>query len=356
MEATCTPVMATVRPGVTLSVSSRMGSPFGLPAAVALLVATAAPGMSQDVRRTAAALASSPRATYAIGTPGKFAAVVPGTLILRGTEPRQGQLYVADRWMVFRPDGTAGVIPVPVIVTHTDGRPPVWAMRVVASRSAANTAFDITGWGRFETAQPKAISLLLGGRSAPEMLLEEPGALLRDGVAPHAIIEVLAASGFADTLYAIAGRPRAPIGLLSEAHRRAGDAALYSPATDSIALDPHTARSIDDLRGMLAHEVGHRLQRTRPTLLDGVWATVPAITDPEVYGFGNREEHQAEAVRFAVIYLQITASAGRDREADVLLLDLYESLMPGTGTVARLLLGEPVFSRHPLRDRLKETD
>lgn len=351
-QAARTPVICVVRPGVTLSACSRMRSPIGLLTTVALLTATAVPGIAQDAHPSAAPLASSTRATYALATPGKFAAVVPGALVLRGRAPLHGQLYVADRWMVFRPDGGADVISVPMIVTHADGRRPAWAMRAVAGRANGVTVFDIAGWGRFETTRPTAISQLLGGRSAPEMLSEVPGMLLNGGITPHSVIADLAVSGFADTLYGIAGRPRAPIGLLSEAHRRAGDAALYAPATDSIALDPFAARSMEDLRGMLAHEIGHRLQRNRPMLLDDVWATVPAITDNDVYGFGNREEHQAEAFRFAVMYLRATASAARDREADILLLDLYESLMPGTRAVAGRLLAEHMFQKHPLRDRL----
>ncbi len=321
-----------------------------------MLLAIAAVGGAQDVHLTAAPLSSpSTRAIYSVGTPGQFASVVPGTLILSGAMPRHGKLYVADRWIVFRPEGTSDVIPVPMIITHPDGRPPVWAMRPVKRGPGGRIAFDIARWGRFETDRPSSINQFLAGRSAAEILSEQRGALVGHGTSPEDVVDAIAASGFADTLYAIAGRPRARIGLLSDAHRRAGDAALYAPTSDSIALDPFTARSVEDLRGMLAHEMGHRLQRTRPTLIDSVWSTVPVITDPEVYGFGNREEHQAEAFRFAMIFLQVTASPGRDGECDLLLLGLYESLMPGTRAVAGVLLGEPVFGKHPLRDRLAKT-
>ena len=58
-------------------------------------------------------------------------------------------------------------------------------------------------------------------------------------------------------------------------------------------------------------------------------------------------EHQAEAVAFAVHFLQSTAASSATDGAA--LLEQYELLVPGTGAMARYLALQPIYAQHPLR-------
>jgi hypothetical protein len=74
---------------------------------------------------------------------------------------------------------------------------------------------------------------------------------------------------------------------------------------------------------------------------------VRGIPDPRRYGHRNPSEHQAEAVAFAVHFLQATAASPAVVGAP--LLEQYELLVPGTAAVARYLALQPIYSGHPLR-------
>ena len=77
-----------------------------------------------------------------------------------------------------------------------------------------------------------------------------------------------------------------------------------------------------------------------------IWQDVRGIPDPRRYGHGNPSEHQAEAVAFAVHFLQSTAAPSATDGAA--LLEQYELLVPGTGAVARYLALQPIYAQHPL--------
>ncbi len=64
---------------------------------------------------------------------------------------------------------------------------------------------------------------------------------------------------------------------------------------------------------------------------------MPPIRDPRRYGYGNATEHQAEAIAFAVDFLQTTARLANATAGSVRLLDHYELLVPGTRTMVRYL-------------------
>ena len=92
---------------------------------------------------------------------------------------------------------------------------------------------------------------------------------------------------------------------------------------------------VAQLRHALAHELGHRWQLKAKAQLAALWSGVPAIRDPKRYGYDDRSEHQAEAVAFAVNFLQTTATTRPAIAASSLsLLDHYELLVPGTTTIA----------------------
>jgi len=151
-------------------------------------------------------------------------------------------------------------------------------------------------------------------------------------------------------LYQLFGQPRAPIGLIGRRGRAAGRLGEYIASRDSLAFDPGHMTGVAKLRHALAHELGHRWQIRARAQLAALWSGVPAIRDPKRYGYEDRSEHQAEAVAFAVNFLQTTAATRPAMAASSLsLLDHYELLVPGTTTIARYLLLQPVYRRHPLR-------
>ena len=103
------------------------------------------------------------------------------------------------------------------------------------------------------------------------------------------------------------------------------------------------------LRHTLAHELGHRWQaralqgRSRRCGREWRRSEIRSAT-----GTADVPEHQAEAIAFAINFLQTTAR-GRDPAATSLtLLDHYELLVPGTRTMVRYLALQPIYRRHPL--------
>jgi hypothetical protein len=102
------------------------------------------------------------------------------------------------------------------------------------------------------------------------------------------------------------------------------------------------------LRHTLAHELGHRWQFRAPGQVATLWRGVDAMRDPKRYGYGTTTEHQAEAIAFAVDFLQTTTVA-HDTENALTLLNHYELLVPGTRTMVRYLALQPVYRHHPLR-------
>jgi hypothetical protein len=148
------------------------------------------------------------------------------------------------------------------------------------------------------------------------------------------------------------GRPRAVIGLVGHRGRIAGRLGEYIAFRDSLALDPGRMSGEAQLRHALAHELGHRWQTRAEAQLDVLWWGVPPIRDPKRYGFGDIWEHQAEAIAFAINYLQTTAGSKETTASSLALLDHYELLVPGTRTMVRYLSLQPIYRDHPLRSLL----
>jgi hypothetical protein len=153
---------------------------------------------------------------------------------------------------------------------------------------------------------------------------------------------------YADTLYALFGNPELPVGLVGPRGRKAGRLGEYIGSRDSLALDPGRMMGTAQLRHTLAHELGHRWQSRAPAQLATLWKGVAPIRDPRRYGHGSVPEHQAEAIAFAVDFLQNT-SAGEAPGNSISLLDHYELLVPGTRTMARYLAMQPIYTKHPLK-------
>lgn len=311
---------------------------------------------SADTLRPRAAAAARQR-----GTTREAGSVVSGYLSPRGLPPRPGEVIVTDSGLVFMASDGASVQTYPLVgpVRFAEGRR--WRASAVSLAYVETDGddqlyvFRLDG-GVFATDGPAA---LLAVAERPEWLdtldsrewtNDRPLVAPHDSVGGRAITERIAGSAYADTLYALFGRPVRPFGQVGARGRRAGRLAEYMGVKDSLALDPGRMTSEDQLRHALAHELGHRWQSRAPRQLAVLWQDVPRIRDPKRYGHGSASEHQAEAIAFAVHFLQATAA--RAPADPRLLLEQYERMVPGTSLLARYLALQPIYASHPLRHDL----
>jgi hypothetical protein len=285
-------------------------------------------------------------------------AEIEGFLSSRGLPPRPGRFVVTDTGLVFRSSDGHLEQAYPLIgpVRVRDGRR--WRAPMVSLAYRDSTAgrpmyvFRMDG-GVFGTEVPGPLLDLAGQPSWLDSLAsrewrpDRPLVSLRDSAGAGRVNRLLERGTYADTLYALFGRPARPVGLVSERGRSAGRLGEYIASRDSLALDPARMTSQDQLRHALAHELAHRWQSRAPGQLRTLWQDVPRIPDARRYGHRNRSEHQAEAVAFAIHFLQATASPSAADGAS--LLEHYELLVPGTAAVARYLALQPIYSQHPLR-------
>jgi hypothetical protein len=287
--------------------------------------------------------------------------VVPGYLSTRGLPPVQGRITVTDTGLVFRSvSGSASTLPLVGPLRETGGRR--WRASTVSLAYMDETAgrpvyvFRVDA-GVFETEVPgplldvAAHPLWLDSLGATEWAADRPLVNASDPVALRKKTRDVAAGAYADTLYALFGRPAAAIGLIGERGRSAGRLGEYIRARDSLALDPGRMTAEAQLRHTLAHELGHRWQNRAPRQIAALWWGVPPIRDPKRYGYADASEHQAEAMAFAVDFLQTTAAL-QDAAASLALLDHYELLVPGTRIMVRYFALQPTYRGHPLRLRL----
>lgn len=330
----------------------------GAPAGGGASLAEAAPAFaSADTLRprAGARIARHRRAGNALG------ATVRGYLSSRGLPPRAGELVVTDTGLVFRGDD-AGIETYPLVgpVRTVGGRR--WRASTVALAYLDQTAgrrlyvFRLDA-GVFQTDRPGPLLEIvdrpawLDSAASREWPADRPLVPPRDLAAAAAVARRIATSTYADTLYALFGRPARPLGLVGVQGRKAGRLGEYLAGRDSLALDPARITSHAQLRHTLAHELGHRWQARAPGQLTTLWQGIAGIPDSRRYGYGSVTEHQAEAIAFAVHFLQATAAvpAGFDHTA---LLEQYERMVPGTGVMARYLALQPIYARHPLRGPL----
>jgi hypothetical protein len=289
----------------------------------------------------------------------RFGAVVPGYLSRRGLPPIQGRFTLSHSGLVFRSrDGFLTRFPLVGPVREAAGR----------KRRASTVALayvDETGGrpayvfridaGVFETDEPGPLLHLashpvwLDSVAASEWIVDQPLVRSDDSTALWATARGITSGPYADSLYALFGSPRAAVGLMGRRGRRAGRLGEYIGTRDSLALDPGRMVNEAQLRHTVAHELGHRWQSRAPSQITTLWREVAPIRDPRRYGYGNTAEQQAEAVAFAVDFLQTTARRRQPAAISVMLLDHYELLVPGTRIMVRYLALQPLYRRHPLR-------
>ena len=292
-------------------------------------------------------------------------AVVPGYLSVRGLPPKQGRFTVTDSGLVFRSaDGYLARFPLVGPVRQAGGRK--WRPSSVALAYIDETGgrpayvFRIDA-GVFETDLPGPLlevashPVWLDSVAPSAWVEDQPLVRAGDSTALWATARAITTGGYADSLYALFGHPRAPVGLIGSRGRRAGRLGEYLGRRDSLALDPGRMTGRSQLRHTLAHELGHRWQLRAPGQIAALWLGVGPIRDSRRYGHGSVSEHQAEAIAFAVDFLQTTAGTVEGVPAAVRLLDHYELLIPGTRTMVRYLSLQPIYRRHPLRAVLTGT-
>jgi hypothetical protein len=289
----------------------------------------------------------------------RMGAVLTGYFSARGLPPQPGQLLVSDSDVVFRaadgqvvqasplvgPVRTRGgrtwrATTVDLAYVADSGPHPTYVIRVegsVFATDAPGVLLDMVG-------HPAWLDSLANREWTPRPAL----AASDDSAAIFAVTRRIASSPYADTLYALFGRPSRPLGLVGPRGRRAGRLGEYIVRRDSLAVDPARIVSEDQLRHAMAHELGHRWQSRAPAQMRALWRDVPPIADHRRYGYGSESEQQAEAIAFAVHYLQTTAVMSPGAAA-LDLLDRYELLVPGTSVMTRYLALQPVYARHPMR-------
>lgn len=296
--------------------------------------------------------------TAAAGTRRLRGSMVVGYLSAHGLPPVEGTLTISDTGLIFRSTDGRDERTLPVVGPVRQSAQGRWRASAVSlayidgSRPQPAYLFRLDG-GVFETEAPGG---LLEVAAHPDWLdsvasrewREERPLVPAAGVSVWGVLDAALHSGYADSLYALFGRPAQPAGLVGDRGRAAGRLGEYIATRDSLALDPAKMTSATQLRHTLAHELAHRWQARASGQLALLWQGVPPIRDPRRYGFGSVGEHQAEAAAFAIHFLFATAADGRPAE-DAATLDHYELLVPGTRLMARYFALQPILARHPLR-------
>lgn len=333
--------------------------------ALALLAVLAAgPLRAQSYAPAASGAADSTRergARTAAPTEGTvFGTAVPASLSIRGLPPVEGTIVIsADSGLIFRSADASVVALYPIVGVRrgADGQPMRASTVTLAAvdEAAMGTVYLIRLHGAIlQTTAPGPLLELTGTPAwldslAPTVWPVDAPLIETSETAAQAMVDEITSSSYADTLYALFGRPARPAGLVGERGREAGRIGEYLQGRDSLALDPARMSTRAQLRHVLAHELAHRWQRELPARVAAAWGAVPRITDPKRYGHTDRTEQQAEAVAFAVHYLQTTAGTSIEAEAAAALLARYERFVPGTGLMVRELLRHAVYKEHPLR-------
>jgi hypothetical protein len=291
-------------------------------------------------------------------TSARRSAGINGYLSLRGLPPVQGRFTVTDSGLVFQSaDGSTARFPLVGPLRGTTGRR--WRAMAVSlayideANSRPAYVFRVDA-GVFETDMPghllevAAHPRWLDSLAPTEWAVAPPLVSSADTTALWATIRNAIASSYADPLYPLFGAPRASVGLIGPRGRAAGRLGEYIGSRDSLSLDPTRMTSGAQLRHTLAHELAHRWQTRAPSQVAALWSGVAPIRDPKRYGYGSVSEHQAEAIAFAINFLQATATGNEPATSSVTLLDHYELLVPGTRTMVRYLALQPIYRRHPL--------
>jgi hypothetical protein len=275
--------------------------------------------------------------------------VVSGYWSRCGLPPVPGAFTLSDTGLIFHS----------IDKTEADGAsqpPPTVVSLAYVEKDGADVYYLFRmDTGVFETNQPGPLLQLTGGTGLQLIQVSRVRAAgvgvvnSADSAVLRSKARTIAASPYADSLYALFGRPSRGIGVVGWRGRRAGRLGEYIASRDSLALDPARMIGESQLRHALAHELGHRWQSRATAQVAALWQGVPPIRDPKRYGYGDTSEHQAEAIAFALSFLQTTAGGRQSGSEALQLLEQYELLVPGTRIMVRYLALQPLYRAHPLR-------
>jgi hypothetical protein len=284
--------------------------------------------------------------------PASLPAGVSGYFSRNGLPPVRGVLTLTTNGLTFRSPGGSVLLSYQTILaneaTHASQFPTSRARLAYTGKlgSRVSYVFRIND-GVFETAEPGGLPSILTQLALLEPAPGKPVHGLADAANAAGVIWWLSHSAYADTLYALFGKPARPVGSVGPRGIRMGDLAEYIRPRDSVALDPVHIISQAQLRHAFAHELGHRWEQREMGRVDSILGNVVAMGDPERYGYGSGAEHRAEAIAFAVHFLQSTMTDLSSDEVD--LLEHYEFLVPGTRAMVRYLILLPTYRHHPFR-------
>ncbi|HET7427709.1 MAG TPA: hypothetical protein VFJ50_11740, partial [Gemmatimonadales bacterium] len=248
-----------------------------------------------------------------------FGSLVVGYFSPRGLPPMQGALTVTDTGLVFRSADGHFRTTLPVVGPVRESAAGRWRASAISLAYVDGTlgrdsyVFRVDG-GVFETDVPGPLMDLaahpswLDNLRSREWVAEHALVDGRDARAVADLLDSVASSGYADSLYAVFGRPARAVGVVGARGRAAGRLGEYVASRDSLALDPGRMTSERQLRHTLAHELAHRWQARAAPQLAALWQGVPAIHDPKRYGYANLSEQQAEAAAFAAHFLLATGA------------------------------------------------
>jgi hypothetical protein len=285
-----------------------------------------------------------------------------GLLSIGGLPPVPGTIALSGGSLVFRPAEGAGAVAYPLYhAGERDGQPrrltAVALLEVDHGSGDPVYVFHLDG-AVLETASPGVLTDLASAGTqidslgqawaTPQVALVNP----TDTAGQVRVVRDLAGTPYADSLFRLFGTPARPLGLVGERGQRAGRLGEFVASRDSVSLSPSRMTNEDQLRHALAHELAHRWQHHASDEVDSLWRGVAPIRDSLRYGYRNEGEHQAEAVAFAVHFLQATNSPDLPLDAALDLLGAYERLVPGTAVMARYIVARPLYRYHPLASQL----
>jgi hypothetical protein len=172
------------------------------------------------------------------------------------------------------------------------------------------------------SAQPLSSRPALAWRAAPS------SPLAGEEAAGLAVVRELEASPFADSARRVLGTPATPIGLVGKTGREARHIGEYIRSRDSVALAPGAIYTTAQLQHAYLHELSHHWMAKHPDLGRQLLAQLPPMDDSTRYGFGDPDEHAAEALAYAFQFWR-AAGHGPDALGRGRLLAAYETVMPG---------------------------
>jgi hypothetical protein len=172
------------------------------------------------------------------------------------------------------------------------------------------------------SAQPLSSRPALAWRAAPS------SPLAGEEAAGLAVVRELEMSPFADSARRVLGTPATPIGLVGKTGREARHIGEYIRSRDSVALAPGAIYTTAQLQHAYLHELSHHWMAKHPDLGRQLLAQLPPMDDSTRYGFGDPDEHAAEALAYAFQFWR-AAGHGPDALGRGRLLAAYETVMPG---------------------------